>query len=145
MSLNRRTPLPRRKAPIRRSRPVKASGQPGGVNTHPRPRKRAVAPVSRSESACKRRERDKEWKAGVLAGCGGRCERGCRWKAVDAHHVAGKQAWPRLRHSPRNGCGLCRRCHRWAHDNPKTFAAWFQAYRTEDWCWIQQQKRGDAT
>lgn len=62
---------------------------------------------------------DAEWSSEVTAR--GYCQAhtlGDCWGGLEAHHVQGKGAHPSLRHDPSNGACLCRRHHRWAHDNP---------------------------
>jgi len=73
---------------------------------------------SESPAAKERRRKDAEWRRCVLEQCGDRCAR-CGGKAIDAHHIKGKQAYPLLRHIIGNGVALCRGCHRWVHDHPQ--------------------------
>jgi len=147
-----RTPLPPRKAPLRRKRPLKARRPLGYTNTRPKPRKAVLGRSGASERVRERREKDAQWKAVVIGGGGGRCER-CGKSAyglrvIDPHHVKGKQAFPHLRFDTRNGCGLCRTlngndgggCHRWYHDHPKQGDEWFSQYRPDDWAWINKPR-----
>ena len=118
----KRTPLPARTKPLPRStKPIrKRSPKTAGV-----------------------RAKDRVWGALVRGGAGGRCEKsgsaGNGWP-LDPHHIWGKQAFPRLRHEPVNGCCLARDQHRWAHENPKEFREWFAETFEDRWAELNRLK-----
>ena len=142
----KRTPL-KAKSPLRRRSPLKARKPSGGTSTRPKPPKAAHGPLRRSKGPSKG---DRVWKAWVVGGAGGRCERCGRgrtgWRVIDAHHVWGKQANPGLRHESLNGVALCRTpdgggCHRRAHDNPKEFREWMGERFPEKMAALDARKR----
>ena len=67
--------------------------------------------------------KDRKWRAKILALASWECAI-CGEEAVDAHHIAGKQAWPKLRYDIINGIALCRKHHDWARDSNEAFGAW---------------------
>jgi len=82
---------------------------------------------------------DRLWSQVVKTRAGGVCERCGRSpedrRGFHAHHVDGRNNH-RLRFEVRNGWASCAACHRWAHDHPLLFAAWFQEHRPEDAEWV---------
>lgn len=97
---------------IKPKRPIKRAGRPRQMS--PRPR------------AVETRQKDADWSRMIRERAGGRCEwcrhHGTATPGVDAHHICGKKAHPKLRHDPDNGISLCRPCHRTAHAMPGVFA-----------------------
>lgn len=43
---------------------------------------------------------------------------------LECAHIYGRRSRV-LRHDDDNALALCRECHRWAHDHPEEFGAWF--------------------
>lgn len=100
------------------------------------PKYRRGRPVRKSRRTVKsvKASCDRAWSQLVRARAGYHCER-CgatpEESQLHAHHVDGRNNH-RLRFDPRNGVCLCARCHRWGHDHPLLYSAWFQGYRLED-------------
>lgn len=61
--------------------------------------------------------------------------------ALDAHHVIGKKAHPRLRLDPENGIALTRCCHEAAHRKREAFRAWFAAKWPARWARLEAKAR----
>lgn len=113
-------------------KPEKAPRKPRGrIRRTSRPRRSARPRIaSLSPRAALRRRRDREWADVVKSRAEGRCECPCRQPGtLDAHHVFGKKAHPKLRHELDNGIALLRPCHRWAHRQRDLFRQWFRERR----------------
>lgn len=67
---------------------------------------------------------DSLWRCQVAGRDGGRC-RVCGMPGTDAHHIFGKQAYPRLRHTLANGVLLCRAHHQEAHNRQNVYRLMF--------------------
>lgn len=88
------------------------------------PLKRLTKPIRRDARSAEDRARDSRWRRDVMERDGYRCQcadfPGLCWGVLDPHHIHGK-ATKELRWGVENGQTLCRRHHRWAHDNPNAY------------------------
>jgi hypothetical protein len=88
---------------------------------------------------------DKLWAQAVKSGGGGFCEYGdCYSRAIDAHHVFGRGAHPRLRLDSDNGIGLCRPHHNAWHRKPTQFRAWFATFYPQTWERLQVKAQRES-
>ena len=69
-------------------------------------------------------EKDRHWRDSVFIRDHYRCRKCGTPYGLDPHHIRTKAAHPELRHVLDNGIALCRKCHGWAHANPKDFLEW---------------------
>jgi 5-methylcytosine-specific restriction endonuclease McrA len=58
---------------------------------------------------------------------------------LECAHIVGR-ANIALRWDANNAIPLCRDCHRWAHDKPKLFKAWFKEKFPDRYAWIMLHK-----
>lgn len=77
---------------------------------------------------------------GYDAPCGYLSSRG----PLEAHHVKGKKAFPRLRHDIENGVSLCPQGHDWAHANRDLFREWFSRKFPERWARLEAKARRES-
>lgn len=100
----KRSPLPRRTQPLRKSPLARRSKKRGGVEYRD----------AKSKRACFKR-----WGTDCIFRSGPN-DRVTHVPVIDAAHIYGKQAFPHLRYEPLNILPVCRLCHAHLHNKPAT-------------------------
>jgi len=57
----------------------------------------------------------------------------------DCAHTVSK-TYMILRWNIRNAEKLCRACHGWWHDHPKSAEEWYRGIKPQEWEWLQREK-----
>jgi len=68
------------------------------------------------------------------------CERDGEVRYLQTAHIYSRR-YVNLRYDIQNVLCLCARCHRWAHDNPLDFVAWFNSTYPERYAYLKKKKK----
>lgn len=86
---------------------------------------------------------DAEWSASVRAAHNHECW-ACTSPGLDAHHIFGKKAHPRLRYDIENGVALCRTHHQRWHATPVWWRKLFSRVFPLRWDRLQKKARRES-
>ena len=63
-------------------------------------------------------------------------------EGLDAHHLYTQKMYPGMKFELTNVIGLCRRCHRWVHDNPAKAIRWLEtAVTAVEWAFLHEASK----
>jgi len=105
----------------------------------PKPKLKRKGKGTRGRRLTDRDRADEVWRKVILA-LHPRCVTGCGYPATDAHHIISRGNH-NTRHRIENGLGLCRSCHRHAHDYPSSFREWLELKLPDHYQWYMQNKQ----